>query len=63
MATSPAFEVVRICLSDRASSWRERLLALSCVTRVRVYRARRMIGLIWHDNAASLLDMWNRESR
>lgn len=63
MAASPAVELVRICQSNRVNNWRERLLALSCVTRVRVYRARRMIGLAWHDNATSLLDMWNRETR
>ncbi|RYE88367.1 MAG: glycosyltransferase family 2 protein [Hyphomicrobiales bacterium] len=62
MAASPAVEVVRIIRSERAPTWRERLLALGCVTRVRLYRARRMLGLAWRDNAASMVDMWNRES-
>ena len=63
MAASPLAEVVRICRSDRAPTWRDRALALACVTRVRLYRARRMAGLVWHDNAAGMVDMWNRENR
>lgn len=63
IAASPALEAIRICRSDRVVSWRERLLALGCVTRVRLYRARRMVGLVWHDNAASMVEMWNRENR
>lgn len=60
MAASPLAEVVRICRSERAPTWRDRWLALSCVTRVRLYRARRMAGLLWHDNAAGMVDIWNR---
>ncbi|MDB5535986.1 MAG: hypothetical protein JWP26_1586 [Devosia sp.] len=63
MAASPPLELLRICKSDRVTSWRERWLALRCVTRVRLYRARRMVGLVWHDNAAGMVDMWNRENR
>ena len=61
MAASPLGEIVRVAQSERARSWRERLLALGCVTRVRLYRAQRMLGLAWRDNAASMLDIWNRE--
>ncbi|HUH76520.1 MAG TPA: glycosyltransferase family A protein [Devosia sp.] len=61
LAASPLGEVVRIAGTDRVSSWRERALALGCVTQVRLYRARKMLGLIWHDNAATMVDMWNRE--
>jgi len=60
IAASPALEVARIWRSDRAGSLRERLLALSCVTRVRLYRSRRMLQLAWHDNASSMVNMWNR---
>lgn len=63
MAASPPLELLRIWRSDRVANWRERLLALGCVTRVRLYRARRMVGLVWHDNAAGMVDMWNRENR
>lgn len=61
MAASPLLETIRIAQSDRLSTWRDRLLALACVTRVRLYRAKRMLALAWHDNAASMVDMWNRE--
>lgn len=60
IAASPLAEVGRIWRSERAPTWRERWLALTCVTRVRLYRARRMVGLAWHDNAAGMVDMWNR---
>jgi cellulose synthase/poly-beta-1,6-N-acetylglucosamine synthase-like glycosyltransferase len=63
MAASPPLELVRIWQSDRVTNWGERLAALGCVTRVRLYRARRMVGLVWHDNAAGMVDMWNRENR
>lgn len=63
MALSPLGEVPRIWRSDRVTGWRERLAALQCVTQVRLYRAGRMIGLVWHNNAASMVDMWNRENR
>ncbi|MET3926539.1 glycosyltransferase family A protein [Devosia sp. 2618] len=63
MAGSPVFETIRIWRSDRANGTRERLLALSCVTRIRLYRARRMLGLAWHHNTAGMVDMWNRESK
>jgi glycosyltransferase involved in cell wall biosynthesis len=63
MAASPPLELLRIYKSDRLSNWRERLLALGCVTCVRLHRARRMVGLAWRDNAAGMVDMWNRENR
>ncbi|KKC38833.1 glycosyltransferase [Devosia epidermidihirudinis] len=63
MAASPAAEAIKLMRSDRVDGWRERLLALGCVTRVRLYRARRMLGLALHDDAAGMVDMWNRENR
>lgn len=63
MAASPPLELLRICKSDRVTNWRERLLALGCVSRVRFHRARRMVELVRHDNAAGMVDMWNRENR
>lgn len=62
MFVSPAFETLRILRSDRAPTWRDRVLALACVTRVRLYRGRRMISLLWQDNTAGMVDMWNREN-
>lgn len=63
MAASPLGELILICRSDRVARWRERWLALTCVTQVRLYRAGRMIGLAWHDNASAMVDMWNRGNR
>lgn len=63
IAGSPVGEVFHVFRSERATSWRERWLALTGVTRVRLYRARLMIGLAWRDNAATMVDMWNRGNR
>lgn len=63
MASSPALETIRVARSNRLEGWRERALALACVTRVRLYRARKMVGLAMRDNAAGMVDMWNRENR
>ena len=62
IAASPAGEVVRVMRSERVQTWRQRMLALGCVTRVRLYRAQRMLGLARSGNAAGMLDVWNRES-
>lgn len=61
IAASPAGEAVRLMRTDRLSGLRERWAAFKCLTRVRLYRARRMFGLAFHDNAATLVDSWNRE--
>lgn len=45
LAGSPVFEMFRILSSDRLSGLRERCLALVCLTRIRFYRSRRMLGL------------------
>lgn len=61
IAASPAGEAIRLMRTDRLSGLRERWAAFTCLTRVRLYRARRMFGLALHDNAAALVDSWNRE--
>jgi glycosyltransferase involved in cell wall biosynthesis len=63
MALSPVAEVIPILRTDRLEGARERVLALICLTRVRLYRAQKMISLVWHDNASSMVDLWNREKR
>lgn len=63
MAVSPLGEVIRILGSDRVDGWRERALALVGVTRIRFYRAGLMVALARRDNAASMVDRWNRENR
>jgi cellulose synthase/poly-beta-1,6-N-acetylglucosamine synthase-like glycosyltransferase len=62
IAGSPVGEIFRIARSDRVSGPRERFLALVCTTRVRLYRARRMVGLALKDNASAMVDSWNREN-
>jgi cellulose synthase/poly-beta-1,6-N-acetylglucosamine synthase-like glycosyltransferase len=62
VALSPLGEVVKILHSDRVSTPRERWLAFICMTRIRLYRARRMVGLAWRDNTAAMVDTWNREN-
>lgn len=63
MAASPLGETIRILRTDRVDTWRERALALGCLTRIRLYRATRMLELARHDNAAGMVDIWNRENR
>ncbi|WP_047144043.1 glycosyltransferase family A protein [Aquamicrobium sp. LC103] len=60
MAASPLGEVPKIMRSDRVSGWRERGLALACLTRVRLYRAWRMLGLAVRDDTAAMVGAWNR---
>ena len=62
IAASPVGEIVRILRSDRVSGLWDRCLALACLTRVRLYRARRMLGLAFHDNTATMVGTWNREN-
>jgi hypothetical protein len=61
IAASPLGEIPTVLRSDRVSGLRERWLAWACLARCRLYRARRMLGLAWRDNASSMVDMWNRE--
>jgi len=46
LAASPPAEALRIARSDRLSGLRSRALALACLSRVRLYRARRMLGFL-----------------
>ncbi|SFU09375.1 glycosyltransferase family A protein [Mesorhizobium sp. YR577] len=62
IAASPGGEIIRILRSDRVSGLRDKCLALACLTRVRLYRARRMLGLAFHDNTALMVGSWNREN-
>ena len=47
LAISPLIEGPRIVRSDRLSGARARLLAWACLTRVRLYRCRRMLALLF----------------
>nr|WP_298097806.1 glycosyltransferase family 2 protein [uncultured Shinella sp.] len=61
VAGSPLFEAFRILKSNRVSGIRNRLLAFTCLTRVRLYRTRRMLEVARRDRATSLVENWNRE--
>lgn len=61
IAASPLAEIFRISRSDRVSGIRNRVFALACVTRIRLYRARLMLDLVRYGHSASLVENWNRE--
>lgn len=61
VAASPLPEAVKILRSDRVSGFADRMRAVGCLTRVRLYRARLMFGLALRGNATSLVANWNRE--
>ncbi|MCR6502405.1 glycosyltransferase [Shinella sp. CPCC 101442] len=61
MAGSPVFEAFRVLTSNRISGARNRLFTLACLTRVRLYRAKRMLDVARRHRAASLVENWNRE--
>ena len=58
---SPLAEVFKIFTTDRVSGIRNRMLALACLTRIRVHRGRRMFGLVFHGDAGRFIENWNRE--
>lgn len=62
LAMSPPASALAILRSDRIQGFRARWLAFLCLTRIRLYRARRMIGLALHDNTAAVVASWNREN-
>lgn len=60
LAASPLAEIPRLARSDRLTGPRERALALACLTRIRLYRARRMLGLLAGGNGRALAEGWRR---
>lgn len=58
---SPLAETLNIFTTDRVSGIRNRMLALACLTRIRVHRGRRMLGLMFHGDAGRFVENWNRE--
>jgi glycosyltransferase involved in cell wall biosynthesis len=61
IAGSPLAESFKIFTTDRVSGLRNRILALVCLTRIRLHRARRMLGLMLHGDARRFVESWNRE--
>ncbi|MDQ0322181.1 glycosyltransferase involved in cell wall biosynthesis [Pararhizobium capsulatum DSM 1112] len=62
VAFSPAGEIPGILRSSRISGARSRWLAFTCVTRIRLYRARKMMELVYSQNAFVILSTWNRNN-
>jgi len=61
VAGSPLFEVRTLLFSPRVSGARERLLAFLCLSRVRLYRGRRMIAVWLHGDSQTISAAWNRK--
>lgn len=61
IAASPLAGLFTILRSNRVSGLRSRLLAFACLTRIRFYRARRMIGLAFSDDTTATIGSWNRK--
>ena len=62
MAASPLPELFKIIASNRVRGIRSRALAMMCLTRVRLYRARLMLDLARHGRYRLLVESWNREN-
>jgi glycosyltransferase involved in cell wall biosynthesis len=62
VALSPLGEAVRIARSDRLEGAGNRARALLGVTRLRLYRAGRMLGLALRDDPARLAGGWRKEA-
>jgi GT2 family glycosyltransferase len=60
MAVSPVAELPRILGSQRISGSRNRALAFAALTRIRLHRARRMLGLLLGRDPDALSGAWNR---
>jgi glycosyltransferase involved in cell wall biosynthesis len=61
MAASPLPEFFKVMASNRVEGMRSRVLAMMCLTRVRLYRARLMLDLARHGRSRLLVENWNRE--
>ena len=62
VAASPLGEAIRVARSDRLRGPGNRARALLGVTRLRLYRAGRMLGLAFGHDPARLADGWRKEA-
>ena len=60
VAVSPVLQVAEILRSPDVIALRERLGATGCLFSIRLYRASRMIALLFHDWSGRQLASWNR---
>lgn len=61
IAGSPLIEIPTLLTSPRVSGPWERLLAFLCLIRIRLYRARKMIGMLLRGDSRSVVGTWNRK--
>ncbi|RFC63970.1 MULTISPECIES: glycosyltransferase [Mesorhizobium] len=61
VAGSPALELRTVLTSNRVSGAYERLLAMLCLARIRLYRGQRMLSLFFEGNSHSVSGAWNRK--
>jgi len=60
IAGSPAIEAARLMVNPRGYSLLERLRALGVLTRIRLYRAGRMLALLADNRSSQMVNSWNR---
>ncbi len=63
VAISPVISIQEIIRSNMISGLQERFLAISCLVRIRLYRARRMLALPFRLDPLALATSWNRQQR
>lgn len=61
VAASGVIDLRHILASDRISGWRERALAFAGLLRIRLYRFRIMLGLLFARDGSGLSGAWNRK--
>ncbi|PHQ98146.1 MAG: hypothetical protein COB40_01315 [Marinosulfonomonas sp.] len=58
---SPLGEIPKVLNSDRVTGVKQRRLAFACLTRIRLYRFRKMVAVLVRGNGHALSGAWNRE--
>ncbi len=61
VAASPAVELFRLPRLAGVQDWRARLSAWLILTRLRLYRARRMVVMALRNDATQVIGRWNRD--
>lgn len=61
VAVSPLYELYTVATSSRVSNLHQRWLALFCLIRIRLYRAKRMAALAARGNSRNIPATWNRD--
>ncbi|MSU91716.1 glycosyltransferase [Rhodobacteraceae bacterium 2CG4] len=60
LAVSPLAELPRLARTERLSGAAARIRAFGCLARIRLYRARRMLGLLLRGSAGDLAGRWRQ---